>query len=59
VNDIVEIEGKLFCSFGGSIFRSPDSGKTWEPVFKSDNDMSQLQLVVSGKTLYVIVGSGC
>lgn len=59
VNDIEEIDGQLFCSFGGSIFRSADAGKTWVPVFKSDNAMSQLQLVVSGKTLYVIVGTGC
>lgn len=59
VNDIEEIDGQLFCSFGGSVFSSSDAGKTWTPVFRSDNDMSQIQLVVSGKTLYLIVGSGC
>lgn len=57
--DIIQAGEYLFCSFDAGIFRSSDQGKTWEPVFPTNGQVS-FNFAVSGQVIYAVQKSaGC
>lgn len=57
--DIIQAGEYLFCSFDTGIFRSSDQGKTWEPVFPTNGQVS-FNFAVSGQVIYAVQKSaGC
>jgi len=59
IQDIVQAGNYLFCSTDAGIFRTADSGKTWELVRASTDENETFNLAVSGRIVYAVRVFGC
>jgi photosystem II stability/assembly factor-like uncharacterized protein len=59
IHDIVQAGNYLFCSTDAGIFRTADSGKTWELVRASTDEQEIFHLGVSGRTIFAVRVFGC
>lgn len=59
IHDIVQAGNYLFCSTDAGIFRTADSGKTWELVRLPADEREMIHLAVSGQTVFAVMVFGC
>lgn len=57
--DLVQVGSTLLCSFDTGIYRSNDFGKTWACVLPTTEKRRLANMVVSGTTVYAVMGGGC
>jgi photosystem II stability/assembly factor-like uncharacterized protein len=60
INDFAMNDQFMFCSTNTGVYRSADAGRSWTMIHApSEKDGSRLDILVIGKTVYLVQVSGC